>query len=317
MAVAVAGGANRLRTPAGAAAASGEFASEGTAPALEVRGIGKRYGGRRVLSDVSFALQPGEAVALWGGNGAGKTTALRSILGIVHHEGEVEVAGISMSRDGAPRAARDRLRAAGRAATRTFPAPTCSEFFGALRGVRPDSARALAGSVGLEDHLAKRPGELSGGLRQRLALALAILGDPAVLLLDEPTANLDVETRDGIFRLLAEMRDRGMALLFTTHREDEVVALADRVITLRDGVVEREQDAGEFARHIRSGTAPLLIRVAASDIEHAEAVLRDAGIEARGRAGWIRVLHDAPAEPLRALWDAEIEVLESAIGGER
>ena len=285
-------------------------------PVLAVRGLGKRYGARSVLRGVDLDLRAGEAVALWGGNGAGKTTALRSILGIVRHEGDVEVAGVSVRRQ--PRIAR---RAIGYVPQDLqlpdLPASELLEFFGALRGVAPAAARAQALTVGIEAHLDKRPAELSGGLRQRLALALALLGDPAVLLLDEPTANLDRATRDGNFRVLAKMRDDGIALLFTTHREDEVVALADRVITLRDGEVESEQDADEFARHVRSHITPLLIRVADEDVERAVEVLERAGITSLPRAGWIRVVHDAPAVPLRALWEAGIEVVDSAIGAER
>lgn len=285
-------------------------------PVLAVRGLTKRYGARTALRDVDFELRPGEAVALWGGNGAGKTTALRSILGIVRHEGDVTIAGVPVARD--PRAAR---RAIGYVPQDLqlpdLPAAELLEFFGALRGVSAGEARERALTLGLEEHLDKRPGELSGGLRQRLALALALLGDPAVLLLDEPTANLDLATRDGIFRVLGRMRDDGIALLFTTHREDEVVALADRVITLRDGEVESEQDADEFARQVRSHITPLLIRVAAADVQRAVEVLDRAGIASMWRAGWIRVVHDAPASPLRALWEAGIEVLDSAIGAER
>ena len=313
LAAVVVGGTGRIRIARPAAEAA-EVGAGG--PVLAVRGLGKRYGTRAVLHDVDLELRAGEAVALWGGNGAGKTTALRSILGIVRHDGDVTIAGVSVARD-ARRARRSIGYVPQDLQLPDLPAAELLEFFGALRGVTADRARAEAVTVGLEEHLDKRPGELSGGLRQRLALALALLGDPTVMLLDEPTANLDLATRDGIFRVLARMRDEGIALLFTTHREDEVVALADRVVTLRDGEVESEQSADEFARHVRSHTTPLLVRVADADVSRAIEVLERAGVAAISRAGWIRVTHDAPAVPLRALWDAGVEVLDSAIGAER
>lgn len=280
--------------------------------ALVTRGLGKRYGARDVLHDVDLELRAGEAVALWGGNGAGKTTAIRAVLGVIRHEGSVTVCGASLDDD--PRAVR---RAIGYVPQDLqlpdLPARELLSFFGRLRGVDAAGARDVALRVGIADHLAKRPAELSGGLRKREALALALLGDPPVLLLDEPTANLDVETRAAIFELLARDRDRGTAVLFTTHREDEVIALADRVITLTDGTVTATQDAAEFAHGIRSHT-PLLVRVADADAERAVIALAAAGIRTLRRAGWLSVQGQAPDVVLRALWDAEVEVLESAIG---
>lgn len=302
--VAALAGRGRVRTQTRAAAANGH--------ALVTRGLGKHYGTRAVLRDVDLDLRAGEAVALWGGNGAGKTTALRAVLGVIRHEGSVVVCGASLDDD--PRAVR---RAIGYVPQDLqlpdLPARELLAFFARLRGVDAAGARDAAMHVGIAEHLDRRPVELSGGLRQRLALALALLGDPPVLLLDEPTANLDVETRAAIFALLAHTRDRGTAVLFTTHREDEVIAFADRVITLTDGAITATQAAADFAHGIRS-QAPLLLRVAAVDADRAQAVLAAAGITAMRRAGWLSVQGWAPDVVLRALWDAGVEVAESAIG---
>jgi nitrous oxidase accessory protein len=280
--------------------------------ALHVQGLGKRYGQRAVLHDVSFEVRRGEAVALWGGNGAGKTTALRAILGVVRHEGTVNVLGMSEALDG--RAMRQAIGYVPQELQLPdLPAGDLLEFFGGLRGVDVAAARLVSSSVGLEEHLSKRPGELSGGLRQRLALALAFVDAPPLLLLDEPTANLDAATRTAILDLLAHRRDGGTGVLFTTHREEEVVALADRVISLQDGAVISVRTAEEFARDIRR-PAMLMVRVAPVDVDRAVEALLGAGFPARERAGWLTTGSTDPALPLRALWEAGIPVVESVVG---
>ena len=283
---------------------------------LQTWRLTKRYGERTVLSALDLTVNRGEAVALWGGNGAGKTTAIRCVVGVIKHEGEVVVNGLRLSEH-----PKDVRRAIGYVPQDQqlpdLPSRDLLAFFGALRDVDEAEFLATAALVGIEDHLDKRPNELSGGLRQRLALALALLGDPPLLLLDEPTANLDAATRESIFALLDEKRSRGTSVVFTTHRADEVIAFADRVITLEDGRSVDEASADVFARGLESTSTNILIRVAEDDLTRARALLAAAGLSVAARAGWLTVRGAAPDEPIRILLTEHVEILESAIGSQR
>jgi nitrous oxidase accessory protein len=201
---------------------------------LAVRGLGKRYGARAVLDDLTFTVRAGEAVALWGANGAGKTTALRALLGVIPCRGEVRVDGLDVRRQG--RAARRLLGFVPQEIA--FPDATVAEalaLFAALRGVPGERIAAVCERMGLGDELDKRVHALSGGRKQRLALAIALLADPPLLLLDEASSNLDAAARRELLRLLAELKEEGKTLLFSSHRPEEVARLADRVLHLEHG----------------------------------------------------------------------------------
>lgn len=211
------------------------------APTLIIENVAKRYGKTPALNGVSFTTQPGEAIALWGANGAGKTTLIKTILGLIDFEGRVEVCG------------RD-ARRAGKATRRNigyvpqeviFYEQTVQEtleFFAQLKGKTPilqsSSTRIteLLNKLGLQDHAHKNVSALSGGLRQRLALAVALLADPAVLLLDEPTANLDAQAQRDYLALLHKLRvEEHKTIIFASHRLEEVELLANRVVLLEHG----------------------------------------------------------------------------------
>jgi nitrous oxidase accessory protein len=289
---------------------------EATMEILQARGLTKRYGARTVLDALDFSVSRGEAVALWGGNGAGKTTALRCVIGVIQHEGEVIVDGLTLS--DSPKLVRERVGYVPQdQQLPDLPSDELLRFFGALRGAGEDEIQQTVELVGIEQHLDKRPNELSGGLRQRLALALALLGRPPLLLLDEPTANLDEATRSSIFALLNRLREQGTAVVFTTHRADEVIAFADRVITLADGRVVNDEDANSFARGVSDGQENMLIRVAEDELERARELLVAAELNVTLRSGWLTVHQCQPDQPLRVLFEQQIEVLESAVGSHR
>lgn len=202
------------------------------APAVQLRGVTKRYGPARGIFDASLSVARGEAVALWGPNGAGKTTLMRCVLGQVRCAGDVAIFGV---RSDAERAA---ARALVGYAPQQLPdaeldARELAELVCALRG---DAASGdLLARVGIADSGDVRVGSLSGGMRQRLGLALALAGDPPLLVLDEPSAGLDRASRRAALALLQEEKRRGTTLLFTSHLLEDVRALADRVIRIEDG----------------------------------------------------------------------------------
>jgi ABC-type multidrug transport system ATPase subunit len=204
------------------------------APLLEVRGLGKRFGPTVALDDVSFTVRRGEAVALWGANGAGKTTLLRALLGAFPCEGSVRLGGLDVRRQG--RQARQLLGFVPQEiAFPEQPAGEALALFAALHGAPPERVQAVVERLGLVGELDKRVQSLSGGRKQRLALAVALVADPPLLLLDEPSSNLDAGARRELLRVLETLKAEGKTLIFSSHRPEEVSRLADRVLHLEGG----------------------------------------------------------------------------------
>jgi ABC-type multidrug transport system ATPase subunit len=204
---------------------------------LEARGVTKRYGRTTALEDVSFDLDAGKVLALIGANGAGKTTLIKCMLGLIRFEGTVQVQGQDVARDGAKA-----RRAIGYLPQNPalHPDLTVREtalFYARLKGASNEEARDLVESVGLGTHAEKRADELSGGMRQRLALAIALLADPALLVLDEPGAGLDISARLELRHLVQEQRGRGKAVVLSTHWVEDVPYVADEVLLLDHGQV--------------------------------------------------------------------------------
>jgi len=202
---------------------------------LRVEGLTKRYGSATVLSDVGFSLAPGTITAILGPNGAGKTTTLKCILGVTDFEGKVEVDGYSSRRQG--KKARSRIGYLPQ--TPAFnEGDTCRqalEFLAELRGSDVSRVEPLLKRVDLEEQTDLAVGHLSGGMKQRLALAAALLSDPPLLLLDEPTANLDATSREQLNDLVAQLRSEGRTIVISTHFVDNLGDLADNVLVLRGG----------------------------------------------------------------------------------
>ena len=205
---------------------------------LEARGLSKDFGGKPALRDVSFRLEKGEIYGLLGHNGAGKSTSLGIILGMVEPtSGEVEIDGISVQRDRAKA-----LRKVGA----IFEAPAFYDYLSGWENLRilmgysggfdEKAAAEVVDRVGLNKRIRSKVRTYSHGMRQRLALAQALLPEPELLLLDEPTDGLDPE---GIrwFRefILGLREERGMTVLFNSHLLAEVELMCDRVAILREG----------------------------------------------------------------------------------
>ncbi len=206
--------------------------------ALRIERLGHAYGAARVLSDVSFAVEPGTCVAVLGASGSGKTTLLRSVAGFVTPaQGRIFVRGAVVVEDGRERVPAERRRVGMVFQDYAlFAHMTVRENveFGIHRDPdRAERVRGLLALVGLSELAGRRPTELSGGQQQRVALARALAPRPAVILLDEPFANLDAALRA---RLGEEVRDilraAGVATLLVTHDRADALSLADRVAVL-------------------------------------------------------------------------------------
>ena len=191
--------------------------------------------------------QKGEAVALWGPNGAGKTTAIRCILGLQPYRGTILVGGHDVRREGKKARAAVGYVPQELAFQENVPVWETLAFYARLRrSTAPEVDRRLE-ELGIAQAKEKRVGELSGGMKQRLALATALLADPPILVLDEPTSNLDPAGRFAFLRTLTELRRGGKTVLFSSHRIEEVKALADRVIVLERGRVRFEATGAGLA----------------------------------------------------------------------
>ena len=204
---------------------------------IRFQGLTKRFKRHRVLDGIDLDIQLGERIALIGSNGAGKTTLIRCLLGEYTYDGEVSVDGRS------PRA--DRSGVLGKIGfvpqlppPLKMPVGQLVEFAASVCGSDPQRMVDIATRLGLEmDGIISRPfNRLSGGMKQKLLIAIALGRDAQVLVLDEPAANLDPEARHIFFQLLAE-RLENTTMLISSHRLDEVAPLVNRVIEMDMGKV--------------------------------------------------------------------------------
>ena len=220
---------------------------------IEARGIGKFYGPFVAVRDISFVIPQGQVVALLGPNGAGKTTLMRILTGyLLPSEGTALVAGLDVQRN--------RLSVTGRIGYLPENGPLYADmtplellrFFGEARGlIAADLTRRIdlvAGQCEISALLEKPIGKLSKGLRQRVGLAQALLHDPEVLIMDEPTAGLDPNQIRQFRQLVRELR-KSKTLLISTHILQEVEALADRVILVNGGRLVFDGPPGDLAEN--------------------------------------------------------------------
>jgi ABC-type multidrug transport system ATPase subunit len=224
---------------------------------ISIEGVSMRFGRFAAVDHLSLSVAAGESLALWGPNGAGKSTIIRCVLGLYRYGGTIRIGGLDVRRHG-----KEARRLIGYVPQEIgfyddLRVHEAVRFFGGLKCVTVRDPETILDGVGLSGHAGKRIRELSGGMKQRLALAVALLGDPPVLVLDEVTASLDAVGRDELVGLLGGLARQGRAMLFASHRQDEVHALGDRVAILERGKLVRQGPpsemllAGEHAGHLK------------------------------------------------------------------
>lgn len=286
-----------------------DVASEAeNAPVIQVAGLTKRYGKTLALEDVSFDVDHSQSVALWGPNGAGKTTILRCFLGLARYTGSVRVDAIDPARHGEQ--ARRRIGYVPQ--DLPIPAMTVEEltaYIARLKRAPLSEGAAWLDRLGLGPHGDKTVSALSGGLRQRLALALALISSPPVLLLDEPTANLDAQGRAELLQLLKRLKHDGMTLVFSSHRPEDVLALADRVLLLDAGHLQGEMTPVAFMRSLGE-TSRMVLFLRNGHMREALSALAHFTVEATadGRVLTVAVQPQQKAEVLDRLARAGVEL---------
>ncbi|HEY9325251.1 MAG TPA: ABC transporter ATP-binding protein [Candidatus Limnocylindria bacterium] len=205
------------------------------APIVSVRDLRKSYGQIKAVDGVSFDVEEREVFGLLGPNGAGKTTTVEILEGLRSaDDGTAMVAGVDVRKD--PNGVKERIgvQLQQSAFPENFLAREIVDLFALFYGKRVD-AMALLRSVGLEDKAKQKQEKLSGGQRQRLSIAVALVNEPRVLFLDEPTTGLDPQARRNLWELVRAIRARGTTVFLTTHYLDEAEALCDRVAIMDGG----------------------------------------------------------------------------------
>ncbi len=218
----------------------GAAGSRAPAPLVAVDGLRKRFGATVALDGVSFAVGPGEIFGLLGPNGAGKSTTLAIMAGLVRPDaGDVHVGGHSISRE---RQQAQRLLGVvpqGLAIYEEYTAWQNLNYFAALRGIDKPRRRRQIGEIlaitGLTEVAHRKVAGFSGGMKRRLNIGIGLLGDPKVLLLDEPTVGIDPQSRRHILDSVRRLAQGGMAVVYTTHYMEEVEYLCSRVAIIDRG----------------------------------------------------------------------------------
>lgn len=278
----------------------------------ELSAVTKSYGRTRALAEVSFAVGAGEVVALLGPNGAGKTTAISLLLGLRRPDsGRARLFG------GDPRRPATRRLLGATPQESTFPGTLrVRELLDLVRAhyPHPEPATALLGRFGLAELGGRQVGGLSGGQRRRLGVALAFAGRPRLVVLDEPTAGLDGQTRLAVWEAVRDHAANGGSLILTTHHLEEADALATRVMLLDGGRLVAEGMVGE----LKAAAGTMVVRFRA---------LPGIAVPGAVRDGDLLVLHtrDSGAEVTRLvqaglrLVDLEVRplTLEEALAARR
>jgi ABC-2 type transport system ATP-binding protein len=248
--------------------------SNGTTPAVAVEGVWKRFGSTDVVRDLSFEVAPGEILGFLGPNGAGKTTTMRMILDIIRPDrGTVTVFG---GLPGVEHQSRVGYLPEDRGLYRDVPILDTLTYFGALRGLSlseaRDRARRMLTEVGLVDSLNKKGGELSRGMHQKAQLIATILNQPDLLIVDEPFQGLDPVNAEMLKNVLVQQRERGAAVIMSTHDMGDAQRLCDRVLLINNGQRVLYGTVEAVRRAFSDGAVEVAGRNLPDDTAHLESV---------------------------------------------
>ena len=243
---------------------------------LIVSNIEKKYGDFPALKEVSFSLETGQAAALLGPNGAGKSTLIKCLLGLLDYSGKIIFDGQDI---------RSNSKLSKSLITYVPQEPALYDtntfdiliFFAKLRKADPGRIDEVLRQVNLIQHKNKLTSELSGGMKQRLSFAIALLADSKMLILDEPTSNLDSESRNDILCLIRDLKEKGYTILFSSHRVDEVLQTADKVISMNEGEIISVENINIYREETIGSRILLILKFENGLIDIASKILRSEG----------------------------------------
>ena len=233
--------------------------------AVLIENLQKSYGDVQAVKDISFTVQPGEIFGLLGPNGAGKTTTIRCLCTLAKPDaGKIEVGGVDAI--SSPKAVRQRLGYVAQevAIDKVLTGRELLRLQAALyhlpKKAIGDRIKQLIEVLGLQSYADNKTGTYSGGIRKRLDLAAGLLHQPEVLILDEPTVGLDIESRMVVWKFLQELRSAGTTVLITSHYLEEIDALADRLAIIDQGLVIAEGKPSDLKDKLGGDRVTLRIR---------------------------------------------------------
>ncbi len=243
---------------------------------LKVINLIKKYGGFSAVNNVSFELKNGQAAALLGPNGAGKSTLIKCLLGLLNYTGEILIDGKNIKSNS--KASKSLISYVPQEPalydTRVY---DILSFFAKLRKSDPGRINLVLNQVNLLQHKNKLTSELSGGMKQRLSFAIALLADTNLLILDEPTSNLDRESRSDILGLIKDLKKKGYTILFSSHRVDEVLQTADKVISMNEGEIISVENINSYREETLGSRVLLILKFENGLIDIASRILMTEG----------------------------------------
>ena len=224
-------------------------------PAIDIKGLTKSYGGLKALNGVDISIKKGEFFGLLGPNGAGKTTTINILTGLVFKEsGSAKVFGKDTIKDFRYTRSKIGIAAQEFSVDWFFPIEKLLFFQAGYYGIKPKDAKPLVDSLlnrlGLSSKRNSRLRQLSGGMKRRFQIAKALVHDPEILILDEPTAGVDVELRRDLWKYLQDLHSRGKTILLTTHYIEEAELLCENVAIIDNGKILKMGAPKELTREL-------------------------------------------------------------------
>jgi ABC-2 type transport system ATP-binding protein len=229
-------------------------------PLLSVNALSKSYGPRLAVDAVSFQLQAGQTLGLIGPNGAGKSTTVAMLCGLLQPDsGSVALGGVSVAGGAAAAKRRIGLVPQDLALIDNLSARENLRLFGALYGMQGKALAerivAVLALVGLSERAGDQPSTFSGGMKRRLNIAAALMHDPDLLILDEPTVGVDPQSRNAIFDTLEQLKRMGRSLIYTSHYMEEVERLADHIVIIDHGKVLADESPAALYKRLPAQAA--------------------------------------------------------------
>jgi ABC-type multidrug transport system ATPase subunit len=272
---------------------------------IDIKRLTKTFGKNKALDKLNITINKSEATALWGSNGAGKTTLIRCLLGVMPFEGEILIGSKNLISNN-----KEIKKSIGFVPQEislhdNLSAEETINFYSQLKKTNISSIGEWWDILGIGGFKKKLIKELSGGMKQKLALAIALLGNPPILLLDEPTANLDLKSREDFLHLLSILKKEGKTIIFSSHRIDEVLSFADRVLVMDNGKLIADSSPMEIYKQFgKNGLLKIYIQPSLTSSAIETLTKQGFNSSMNGKGIKVKVDPDSKIKPIKALLDS-------------